>query len=84
MCTRLRGNRERRLDLEPSLRYYTQKDTFEVRLTRLTPLLRLTYRVRERITLEGEFAWEKSRTVSPVQQENTVRQFWYIGYRVDL
>ena len=70
--------------LEPSLRYYTQKDSFDVRLTRLTPLLRLTYRVREKITLETEFAWEKSRTVSPVQQEDTVRQFWYIGYRVDL
>ena len=57
---------------------------FDVHLKRLTPLMRLTYRVRERISLESEFAWERSRTVSPVQQEDTIRQFWYLGYRVDL
>lgn len=70
--------------LQPSVRYYTQKDTFDVRLQRITPGLRLTYRFRQNIALESEYAWEKSRVVSPTVQEDSVRQFWYLGYRLDI
>lgn len=70
--------------LEPTLRYYVQRDTMDVDLQRLTPLLRLTYRVGGSVSLESEFALERSRTTSPLQQEDARRYFWYFGYRVDL
>jgi hypothetical protein len=67
--------------LEPSLRYYTQQDAQAVKLERWTPGLRLTYRIHERLALEGEFIWEKTRTVAAVSQEDTDRGFFYLGYR---
>ena len=67
--------------LEPSLRYYTQEDTQAVKLERWTPGLRLTYRIHERVSLEGEFIWEKTRTIGPVSREDTERGFFYLGYR---
>jgi len=69
--------------LEPSVRYYTQKDTFDVRLKRLTPGLRVTYRLGGSVSLESEYSQERSHTVSALQEEDTVRHFWYLGYRVD-
>jgi hypothetical protein len=69
--------------LEPSLRYYSQTDTFDVRLKRLTPGLRLTYRLRGSVSLESEYTQERSRTTSPMQQEDSVHHFWYAGYRID-
>ena len=70
-----------RWTVEPALRYYTQKDNQQVELTRWTPGLRITYRVRDSVTLETEFNWEQSRTVSPTAQEDTRRGFYYVGYR---
>lgn len=67
--------------LEPSLRYYTQEDTLGVKLERWTPGLRLTYRIHERLALEGEFIWEKTTTIGPVSREDTDRGFFYVGYR---
>lgn len=74
----------RRWTLEPSLRYYSQEDTAGVELTRWTPGLRLTYRVRESLALEAEATWEQTRTVGPASQEDTSRQFFFVGYRWDL
>jgi hypothetical protein len=73
-----------RWTVEPSLRYYTQKDTQQVELTRWTPGLRLTYRVRDNVALESEFNWEKTRTVGPTSRDDTSRGFFYIGYRWDI
>ena len=70
--------------LQPSLRYYMQKDSFDTRLKRLTPGLRISYRWRQNVSFEGEYNWEKTRTSSPALEDNTVRQFWYFGYRLDL
>jgi len=72
-----------RWTVEPSLRYYAQRDEQEVKLERWTPGLRLTYRVRESFALESEFIWEKSRTVGPTSQDNSTRGFFYVGYRWD-
>jgi hypothetical protein len=72
-----------RWTVEPSLRYYSQKDTQDVKLDRWTPGLRLTYRVRENVALESEFNWEKTRTVGPASRDDTSRGFFYIGYRWD-
>jgi len=70
-----------RWTVEPALRYYSQKDDQQVKLTRWTPGLRIAYRVRDSVTLETEFNWEQSRTVSPTSQEDTRRGFYYVGYR---
>jgi len=72
-----------RWTIEPSLRYYEQTDTFDVRLRRLTPGLRLTYRLGGSVYLESEYSQERSQTRSDVQEEETVRHFGYVGYRVD-
>jgi len=69
--------------LEPSLRYYAQTDTLDIKLRRLTPGLRMTYRLRGSISLESEYTQERSRTTSPLQEEDSVHHFWYAGYRVD-
>ncbi len=72
-----------RWTIEPSLRYYEQTDTFDVRLRRLTPGLRVTYRLGGSVYLESEYSQERSQTRSDVQEEDTVRHFGYVGYRVD-
>ena len=73
-----------RWTVEPSLRYYTQKDAQDVKLDRWTPGLRLTYRVRDNVALESEFTWEKTRTVGPASRDDVNRGFFYIGYRWDI
>ena len=70
--------------VEPSLRYYTQKDSQDVKLDRWTPGLRLSYRVRESLALESEFTWEKTRTIGPASRDDTSRGFFYVGYRWNL
>jgi hypothetical protein len=67
--------------VEPSLRYYKQKDTQQVELTRWSPSLRVTYQVRDNVALESEFNWEQTRTVGPASQDDTRRAFYYVGYR---
>jgi len=69
--------------LEPSIRLYHQKDTADVTQRRITPGLRLTYRIRERIALEGEYDFEKTITTSPTQRDDTIHHFLYAGYRID-
>jgi hypothetical protein len=70
--------------IEPSLRYYTQTDTFDVELERWMPVLRLTYQVHERVSLESEFSWEQAVTTGPASRDETRRGFFYLGYRWNL
>lgn len=67
--------------LEPSLRWYTQRDTTETKSDRYTAVLRLTYALRENISFDGEYDLEKSITETPVQREVALHRFFYIGYR---
>lgn len=77
--------------VEPSLRYYTQKtDTLNgpSRTARWTPGLRLGYRLWQQLTLEGEASLEISRTESPTglgttNVETANRLFYYVGGRYD-
>jgi len=70
--------------VEPALRYYTQTDRQEIKLERLLPTLRLTYRVGETLSLESEFSWEKTVTTGPASRDETTRGFFYLGYRWNL
>jgi tetratricopeptide (TPR) repeat protein len=69
--------------VEPSFRYYRQTSSNEVRLTRLSPGLKLSYKLRERMQLEGEATWERTHTTSPTVDDTTTRVFYFVGYRWD-
>lgn len=67
--------------LEPSLRYYTQKDVQGVELERWTPSLRITWQAGANVALESEMSWERTVTVGPGSRDETRRGFYYLGYR---
>jgi len=69
--------------IDLSLRYYQQKDNLGTNLTRLTPIVRLGYRWRDKITFELEAGLEKGETTSSVQSEDSTRNFYSLGYRWD-
>lgn len=77
--------------IEPSLRFYTQKSDsgsgVSSKTARWTPGLRLGYRVWQQLTLEGEASLEISRTESQSNGtsviENARRLFYYLGGRYD-
>lgn len=66
-----------------SIRHYQQEDTAGTEQTRLTPILRVGYRWRDRITFEAEAGLEKSQTTSGSQTEDSDLNFYTIGYRWD-
>ena len=66
-----------------SLRYYQQTDNLGTELTRLTPIVRVGYRWRDKITLELEAGLEKGQTTSSTQTEDMTRTFYSLGYRWD-
>jgi tetratricopeptide (TPR) repeat protein len=68
---------------EPSLRYYRQRDSNDVRITRWAPSMKLGYRAAERLTLEAEATLERTRTVGPAVDDDTTRRFYFVGYRWD-
>ncbi|HUP05895.1 MAG TPA: hypothetical protein VMU47_02010 [Caldimonas sp.] len=70
--------------LEPSLRLYTQRDDQGIRLNRVTPGLRTTYRLSRRASLLGEGVVEHSTTHGPSSHDTTDSVFFYVGYRYDL
>lgn len=70
--------------LEPSARLYTQRDQLDVKLLRLGPGVRLTYRQSRRASLLAELLYEISRTEGPVNHDNSSSAFFYVGYRYEL
>jgi hypothetical protein len=53
-------------------------------LTRWTPGLRLTYKIRDYLFSESEYTFEHSLETSPGTRVTTDRHSWYLGYRWDL
>ena len=72
------------LVLEPSIRFYTQHDSQGLKLDRITPGLRASYRVSRRASVLGEGIVEHSKTVGPTSRDTTNAIFFYVGYRYDL
>ena len=68
---------------ETALRYYTQEDDFGTRQKRISPSLRVSYKLRESISLEGEAGLEQSETESSTSTDKTKRSYFSIGYRWD-
>jgi hypothetical protein len=69
--------------VEPSFKLYRQTTDGNVRSTRWSPGLRVTYRVRQQISLESEVNLENSKTTSPTRNESSTRTFYYLGGRYD-
>lgn len=79
-----------RWTIEPTLRYYIQDNKNPDPLNngssfkRLSPSLRMTYQLREKVSLESEVSMERSRSNSDSVNENSNLLFYYIGYRVEM
>ncbi len=73
--------------VEPSLRYYSQKDTNGTRSQRWSPGLRLTVRPVPTVSLESDLAYERSKTESAASGSTTTqtadRFFYFLGLRYD-
>jgi tetratricopeptide (TPR) repeat protein len=80
----LTGLRENDLTIEPSMRLYTQHDNQGVKLYRVTPGVRATYRLSRRASVLGESIVEHSRTDGPTNNDSTNSIFFYFGYRYEL
>ncbi len=69
--------------LEPLFGWYHQTDDRGGRLTRLSPGLRASYRIVNRLAIEGQFNLERTSTVSSLIDDTIQRYFYYIGWRWD-
>ena len=68
-----------RLDI--SLQLYNQKDNLDVRMTRVTPSLKLSYRMNESMSFDSEGGIESTHNSSTIKDEKIRRYYIYIGYR---
>ena len=79
----LTGFMGNQLSLEPSIRYYTQSDNMQTKISRISPGLRLSYKLSERANLMAEGIYETSQTDGPTNHETGDSMFFYLGYRYD-
>lgn len=70
--------------VEPSVRYYVQSDVTDVRLVRVSPGLRLTWRPTLGSSIELDALYESTRTTAPTVSDTTRRYFYSLGYRLDI
>ena len=73
-----------RLQLEPSLRLYSQSGPNSVKTWRWTPGMRLTWRGGDKWVLESELSVESGKTTGPTLNERATRMYYYLGYRLEL
>jgi hypothetical protein len=66
-----------------ALRYYEQDNTAGSSLTRFTPGLRLDYHWLKNLALEFEYSQERTEITGTTQDEESVRDFFILGYRWD-
>lgn len=68
---------------EPSLKYYTQNDSTGATSKRLTPGLRVSYKLQSQLTVESELSYEQSESNSTGRVESSHRVTYYVGARYD-
>ena len=71
------------LTLEPMFAWYHQTANQGPSLTRLSPGLRLSYRIAQRFAIEGQFALERTTTTGDLINDTIQRYFYYVGWRWD-
>jgi len=78
------------VQLEPSLKYYRQDNTDGSQSTRWTPALRVSWRLGNKFSIDGDVEYELSNTrqvfdtttgTTPVEKAHRV--FYFLGYRYD-
>lgn len=69
--------------LEPSLKYYRQQTDPGTDLTRWTPGIRVSYRIKEALSLDGEYIYEHATTTSPGTEDISQTHYFSVGYRWD-
>lgn len=72
-----------RWTIEPSIRWYQQDNATGSQLTRLAPTLRTLFQWREHFSLEGEIAYERSKSDAALVDESNNILFYYFGFRWD-
>jgi tetratricopeptide (TPR) repeat protein len=79
----LTGFMGNQMSLEPSIRYYTQTDNMQTKISRISPGLRVSYKLSERANLMAEGIYENSQTDGLTNHETSESIFFYLGYRYD-
>lgn len=69
--------------VEPSLRFLFQNNADGTRIASVTPGLRLSYQVTQRISLESDLNYEYRRTKSAAIDETSNSVFYILGGRLD-
>jgi hypothetical protein len=72
-----------RLQVDGFVLLYHQKDSLDVDLYRVTPTIRMNYRILDNWTLEASGGLEKTLTRSDDLKDSTSRQFFFLGLRFD-
>ena len=79
----LTGIWDNRASLEPSIRFYTQTDNTGTQVTRVSPGMRMSYKLSNRASVMGEGIYEQSQTDGPTNHETSSSMYFYVGYRYD-
>jgi hypothetical protein len=79
----LTGIRDGDITIEPSIRFYGQRSNDGLKLYRVTPGLRASYRASPQASIIGESIVEYSTTDSASGSDKTRSVFFYVGYRYD-
>jgi len=70
--------------LDVTLSWYSQHNTTtDSKLERFSPVLRPSYKWKDKITFELELGEERTTTRSPTTEDKTQRRYWSLGYRWD-
>lgn len=69
--------------LEPSLKYYRQQTDPSTDLTRWTPGIRVSYRIKEALSLDSDYIYEHATTTSPGTEDISQTHYFSVGYRWD-
>lgn len=69
--------------LEPSLKYYSQHTDPSTDLKRWTPGIRISYRIKEMLSLESEYIYEHATITSPGAEDVSQTHYLSLGYRWD-
>ena len=69
--------------LEPSLKYYRQQTDPSTTLSRWTPGIRVSYRIKESLSIDIEYIYEHASTTSPGTQDASQTHYFSVGYRWD-
>lgn len=79
----LTGIWDNRASLEPSIRFYTQTDNTGTKVSRVSPGMRMSYKLSNRASVMGEGIYEQSQTDGPTNHETSSSMYFYVGYRYD-